>query len=103
MTNFKRIQSMNVEELAEWLNEHGQFDGAPWTHWFDDQYCKNCEPIEIDYDEAKARLGIKLFSYSGSAECAYCELHGFCKFFPQSSGIPSNKETIEMWLNEEVE
>jgi hypothetical protein len=94
---------MSLEDFAAWLDKNGMFDNSPWTNWFAKKYCENCESIEIDYNEAKAKLDLELFSYDSSAECAYCEYYGFCKFFPQSSGIPSNKETIEMWLTEEAE
>lgn len=106
VTNFNRIQSMNVEELAEWLDKHGQFDGAPWTHWFDDQYCKNCAAIECNYAQAKTDLGITPF-YNETIECAYCELidefgKKRCRFFPELDDIPDNKKIIEMWLIEEI-
>lgn len=103
MTNFKYLQSLTLEELAKWLDNYGQFDGAPWTAWFNNKYCANCEPLEIEYTEAKEKLGINTLSYDLTTECAYCELHGACKFFPKITGIPHNKETIEMWLTEEAE
>ena len=101
MTNFKRIQSMSVEELAAWLDEHGQFDGSPWNNWFNGRYCENCEPIELKYEDSKQKLGITPF-YDETLECGYCECHDHCKFFPNIKGIPSNKEVLEMWLIEEV-
>ena len=103
MTNFKRIQSMSVEELAAWLDENGQFDTAPWSIWFNDRFCNNCESIELNYEDSKNKLGIELFSYEGAAECAYCECNDHCRFFPNIEGIPGNKEVIEMWLIEEAE
>ena len=103
MTNFKRIQSMNTEELASWLDKNGMFDGSPWSSWFNDRYCENCEPIELNYEDAREKLGIKIFSWELTAECGYCECHDHCKFFPNIKGIPSNKEVIEMWLIEEAD
>ena len=101
MTNFKRIQSMSVEELATWLDEHGQFDTAPWTLWFNDRYCNNCESIELNYEDSRNKIGIEPLSYL-TCECAFCEINDHCRFFPKIDGIPSNKEMIEMWLIEEA-
>lgn len=111
MTNFKRIQSMNVDELAEWLDENGMFDNSPWSNWFNDRYCKNCESIKCKYADAEEKLGFTPYlfgSYSGDLECAYCELadeSGIkrCRFFPELDDVPDNKKTIEMWLIEEAE
>ena len=102
MTNFNHIQAMNVEELAEWLDENGQFDTAPWTFWFNNKYCANCESIKIEYKEAKEKLGLNVFFYGPTTECAYCECNDHCRFFPNIEGIPGNKEVIEMWLKEEA-
>ena len=103
MTNFKRLQTMTVDQLADWLDEHGQYDDAPWTHWFDKRYCQNCEPIELKYEDSKTTLGIEPLSCDLTSECSYCECHDHCKFFPNIKGIPSNKEVLEMWLIEEEE
>ena len=45
MNNFEKLQLMSVEELAKWLDEHRQYDHSPWSLWFDQKYCKNCEAI----------------------------------------------------------
>jgi hypothetical protein len=103
MTNFEQLQSMTVEELTMWLDEHGQFDGSPWTEWFGRNYCDKCESIKCKYVDAKEKLGISSLSYSSEVECAYCELNDHCKFFPQIEGIPDNKEVIKMWLNKEAD
>ena len=111
MTNFKRIQSMNIDELAEWLDENGQFDTAPWSEWFSKTYCEKCESIKCRYADAEEKLGFTPYlfgSYSGDLECAYCELaddSGIkrCRFFPELDDVPDNKKTIEMWLIEEAE
>ena len=107
MTNFKHIQSMNIEELAEWLDKYGMFDDSLWANWFNHRYCENCESIECKYDRAKVELGITPF-YDETIECAYCELtdgSGIkrCRFFPELNDIPDNKKIIEMWLIEEAE
>ena len=92
MTNFEKLKSMSVEELAKWLNENGQFDTAPWTLWFDQKYCKNCEDIECKSpDDSRKYI------------CAYCEIYDNCRFFPDYSDVPDNLEVIKMWLKAEVE
>ena len=103
MTNLEKFKAMSLGELTEWLDEQGQFDDAPWTHWFDSRYCQNCEPIKLNYEDAKEKLGIELFSWDLTTGCAFCECNDHCKFFPNIKGIPSNKEIIEMWLIEEAE
>ncbi len=103
MTNFEQLQSMTVEELATWLDKHGQFDSSPWMEWFSSVYCDRCESIKCRYADAEEKLGISPLSYSGEVDCAYCELEHKCRFFPDLEDIPSNKETIEMWLKEEIQ
>lgn len=92
MTIYDKFTTSTPTSLAEWLDEHGQFDGSPWMEWFDTNYCKKCEPIlgkcEDDYRTLK-------FSY--------CELKGRCRFFPDLDHCIRNSEIIEMWLKLEVE
>ena len=98
MTNFKHLQTMTVDELAKWLDEYGQFDCSPWSEWFSQTYCDNCEPIKCKYADTEDHL------CSGrEIECSYCELEGHCKFFTDLADTPSNLETIKMWLNKEAE
>lgn len=100
-TNFTRIISMDKEQLARFLDKNTKDDGTPWSKWFDKNYCKNCESIEIDRDTAIKELGIH--SFYGPVQCAYCELHHKCKFFPDMDDIPDSYDTILMWLEEEVD
>ena len=102
MTNFEHLKNMSIAELAEWLDVHGQFDTSPWQEWFSQVYCNKCEPIKCKYADAEERFGFTLL-YSREIECSYCELEGRCKFFPDLDDIPSNIETIKMWLNKETE
>ena len=102
MTNLKQIQSMSLEDFAKWLDEYGQFDNSPWMKFFNEKYCENCDSIKIDHEDAKTKLGLDLFSWELTAECAFCEINDHCKFFPDIDGIPSNLETIRMWLEEEA-
>lgn len=96
MTNFEKIKSMSIEELTEFLNEHGMFDNTPWMDWWDKNYCSNCESIKLSgKEEIENIVGITPF-LNETYECAYCEVHDHCKFFP--NGCPSNKEIIKMWL-----
>ena len=55
-SNFERLHSMSIDELADWLDKNGQFDTAPWTDWFAKKYCDHCESIECHYVEAKEKL-----------------------------------------------
>lgn len=107
MINFERLQSMSIDELAEWLDKNGMFDNSPWLNAFNDKYCEKCESIECSYTDAKEKLGLTPF-YEETFECAYCELadeNGVksCRFFPELDDVPDNKEMIKMWLEEEAE
>lgn len=93
MTKFDRFKDMNMNEFAEWLDKNGQFDGSPWMKWFDENYCKKCEPIMCRYPDSKVEF-----------PCSWCELNDHkCKFFLELTTAPDNKEIIKMWLNTEVE
>ena len=93
MNNFEYLKSLAVDELAAWLDKYGQFDGAPWTDWFDETYCKKCKPIEIimpDFNNRKTK-------------CNYCELEDKCKFFPEYEHALGLKEILKLWLLTERE
>ena len=91
MTNYDRIQLMNVLALAAWLDEHGNFDNSPWINRFDSLYCKKCERIMCHYEETSER----------EFPCAYCELENKCKYFPDMDRVPNNEDIIKMWLESE--
>lgn len=89
MTVFENFKNKNIDELANWLAEHCMFDSAPWWRFWDKNYCNKCkEEIAVDEDGYEK-------------ECAYCELHGNCRFFKEMNEIPDNKQTIKMWLESE--
>ncbi len=92
MNNFEKLKSMSVEELAKWLDKHGQFDNSPWITWFDQKYCKNCEDIMCKYEDGEREF-----------PCAYCEIHDTCKFFPNFNYVPGNEDVVKMWLESNVE
>ena len=101
ITWFEKIRSMDIDELAEWLDENGQFDGSPWMKWWDENYCQKCDPIECHYTETKEKLGFEPF-YERSIECAWCELEHKCKFFPEMKDVPDSNEIVKMWLESEI-
>lgn len=91
MTVFDIFKSKNIDELAEWLDEHIMPDAAPWIKWFDSLFCKQCEE-ESFYDEES---GVETI-------CVWCEYHGKCKFFEHLDNIPDGKQVAKMWLESEV-
>lgn len=93
-SNFERLKSMSVDELAEWLDENGKFDNSLWMQWFDQKYCKNCEDVERHYESD---------GYYTRMCFAYCELNHKCRFFPNLDDAPNNEDIIKLWLEEEVE
>ena len=100
MTRYEQFTSMSIEDLAAWIDEHGQFDNSPWMNWFDENYCRNCSPITISKKEQKEKLGFEAL-YNIDATCAYCEVHKECRFF-QGRPTPTLQEIILMWLKETV-
>ena len=50
---FDKFKSMNIDELAEWLDKYGMFDNSPWMSWFDQKYCKGCEDIMCKYEDGE--------------------------------------------------
>jgi hypothetical protein len=102
MINFKRLQSMSIDELAEWLDKNGTFDNSPWLNSFNEKYCEKCESIECTYAEAEEKLDVTPY-FGHTIKCAYCELEKNCRFFPGLDDVPDNKEMIKMWLEEEAE
>jgi hypothetical protein len=93
MTKFEKIKSMNIDELAEWIDHYGQFDSSPWMEWWSKKYCDNCKPIMCHYEDSEREFPV-----------SWCELHdNKCKFFPKMDEASSSKEIIRMWLECEVE
>ena len=93
ITWFEKIKLMDIEEFSEWLDENGQFDGSPWSAWWDKTYCKNCESIMCRYEGSEREF-----------PCAWCEINdNKCKFFPDMDDVPDSKEIIKMWLESVVE
>lgn len=92
MTHFEQFKNMSIDELAAWLDKHGEFDGSPWNTWWDQNYCSKCEPIECYLQE-----------YFRPIHCSWCELEHKCKFFPDIDGIPGNNDVIKMWLQTTVQ
>ncbi len=103
MTNLEHKQSMSLEDFAEWLDEHGQFDDSPWLNWFTEKYCTGCESIKCKYKDVEQLFGFDPDSGNREMECSYCEVYGKCKFFEKINDIPNNLEIIKMWLKEEVD
>ena len=93
MTNFKHLQSMSIDELAEWLDENGMWDYSPWSQWFDCTYCKNCEDVKKECE---------FNGHYTEMRFAWCEIHNRCKFFPDHDEVPDCNEIIKIWLESEA-
>ena len=96
MTNYKKIQSMNIKELSEWLDQYGQFDNSPWINWWDSTYCSKC-PSETGYIPDNQGEHV----WNVPCEFSWCELHDKCKFFQELDDVPNTKNIIKMWLEAE--
>lgn len=92
MTRFEKIRQMNIDEFAAWLDDHGEFDGSPWLSWWNDTYCKKCDPVMGRYADSNKDM-----------EFSWCELNDGCRFFPEKEFVPDMKQIIKMWLESEYE
>ena len=98
INQYDKIKSMNINELSEWLDQYGQFDGSPWMEWWNDNYCSKC-PSEIGYITDSSGEN----EWKTPCEFGWCELHDKCKFFEDLEDVPDNKEIIKMWLESEID
>lgn len=94
MTNFDKIKSLNIDQFAEWLDSNGMWDNSPWSQWFDERYCKQCESVKAI---------VQNFGSERECEFAWCELEHKCKFFQSLPEEPSPKDVIKLWLEAEAE
>ena len=93
MNNFENLKAMSTDQLAEWLDEHGAFDSAPWTLWFDKRYCANCPSETTLIPDCGAEP-----VYYTPRTCAWCEIHDKCRFFQDLDDVPYGKDIVKMWL-----
>lgn len=100
MTRYEQLTSLTIEQLAQWIDKHGQFDGSPWMSWFDENYCSKCESIKIKKENSKAILGFELM-FADETTCSYCELYKKCRYFQDKEETPTNVDIIQMWLEEQ--
>lgn len=91
MTVFENIKAMDIDEFAEWYEENCMHDDDPSIKWWDDTYCKNCEPI----------IGYVKGHYDRKMEFCQCEIYGNCRFFQDMDDIPDCKQMIKLWLESE--
>ena len=93
-SNVEMLKAMSVEQLAEWLDDNGMWDNSPWSKYFDEKYCQQCESVKAMME-----------GYFGNRECefAYCELENKCRYFENHKDVPDCKEIIKMWLESETE
>ena len=103
MSNFEKLHSMSMDNLATWIDKNGMVDHGPWLEHFDDKYCAKCESVMCKAADAESILGFKIFPWKDEAECAYCEVHHKCRFFPDIDDVPGSVEMIKLWLEAEAE
>ena len=84
MTVFEDLNSMNIDEFAEWYEKNCLHNDDPCIRWFDEKYCKNCEAILKD-----------------GQEYGYCELNGKCRYFKDMNEVPNIRQTVKLWLESE--
>ena len=92
MTRIEELKNMNADAIAAWMDKFVRVDDSPYMKWFDETYCKRCEPIMCCYPGSEFEF-----------PCAWCELENKCKFFPDMSKAPGVKEIIKMWLELEID
>jgi hypothetical protein len=97
MTVFENIHSKDINELVEWLDKNGAYDGNPWLKWFDNQYCRKCKAVTSE------SVTDKYGDYwSGKHEFLWCELYKNCRYFQNMKEAPDRKQTIRLWLESEI-
>ena len=87
----EKLKEMSIDDFAEWLDSCGLFEDSPWLNWWNEKYCNKCESEFVYSDFFKKRV-----------ECAWCEVKGKCKFFPDLPDIPPSKEIVKLWLESET-
>ena len=94
MTNFEKIKSLSIEELAGWINTVIPFNdnNEPWNKWFNEKYCDGCESVYTHYEWGGVEFPI-----------SFCEHEGYCRFFPYYISPLDTKDVITMWLKREEE
>ena len=91
MNNFEYIKSMNIDELAAWLDKQFEwFYDSPWEEWWSKNYCNKCESEIVKIEGRKVPVG-------------WCELHDKCKYFQELDGIPDSKQVCKIWLEKEYD
>lgn len=91
MTEFDRLKSKDINELAKWLASFDTADNAPWTRWWNKKYCNNCEIKTVHILERPCR----------SVDYYWCEVNNKCKFFKELDTVPDDVTIIKMWLESE--
>ena len=91
MTVFEKIKSMNIDEFAEWFDEHCSHETDPCITWWNKTYCDKCEGVFGYWEDLNAEL-----------EFCWCEIKGKCKFFQDMDHIPVAIEMIKLWLESEA-
>ena len=93
--NYEVLVSMSIDELADWLDKNGIPDCSPWMNWFSEKYCEKCPSVFVE-------LNSEQFGNIRSEEC-YCENSDKCRFFEELDSMPSCKDVIKMWLQNDAE
>ena len=101
MTNFERFKNMTIDELAKFIDDNGMYDDTPWMDWWDKHYCDKCESVILNFEDTKKILELSPLFEDDETECAYCEVHHKCRYFPELEEEPSMQDIIKLWLEAE--
>ena len=85
------FENMSIDELIDWFCENMYLEYSPWLKWFDETYCKNCEPVCACSPNGH-----------GESDYSFCEFHGNCRYFQDMNDVPSDKQIAKMWLESEI-
>lgn len=97
MTVFENFHIKNLDELVEWLDKNGAYDGNPWGKWFNKTYCRKCKAVV--FESVTDCYGDY---WEGEHEFSWCEIYGKCRYFENMKKVPDRKQTIKLWLESEV-
>lgn len=91
MTNLEKLRTMDINAIAEWLDENAN-DEVVWWKWFVENYCNKCDPIEAYVPD-----------WARECDFAYCEKNKKCRYFQDLDEAPGGVEIAKLWLEAEVE
>lgn len=80
MTEYEKIISFNLQQMAEFIESicYGSYE--PWAAWFKAKYCDSCPTVHVTHEMGEDDLN----------ECDFAD------------GVCPHGSSVEHWLNEKA-